>query len=292
MQQGSWPMQDILMNDAVIMIIDDSPASLILLTEILLRQGFTVREALSGRVALTGIRQQPPDLILLDIRMPEMDGFEVCRQLKDDAVTSSIPVIFISGLEQTEDKIQAFDVGGLDYITKPFVATEVIARVQRHLELSRMQQNLESMVQDRTIKLEEANTALKVLLEHRRAGQEEFERNVVGHISTLINPYLKRLQKTDLDSRQMALLEVIGSNLKEITADFSVKFHSRALGLTRRELEVAALIKTGNTNMEIAVILDISEYAVSFHRQNLRKKLGLIGQKVNLVSYLHEMASA
>ena len=280
---------DFLTQDAVIMIIDDSPDSLKLLSEILLVQGFQVRQALSGRVALSVIQQQPPDLIILDIRMPEMDGFEVCRQLKTNEKTRSIPVIFISGLEQTDDKIKAFEVGGLDYITKPFEPTEVMVRVKRHLELSRMQQNLEDMVQQRTIKLEESNTAMKVLLEHRRSEQGKFEENVVSHISTLISPYVKRMQESDLDSRQTALMDVIELNLNEVTANFSGKLYSRALGLTRREMEVASLIKIGKTNQEMAVILSVSGHAVSFHRQNLRKKLGLTGQKTNLMSYLYNI---
>ena len=274
------------------MIIDDSSGSLELLSKILLMGGYQVRQALSGCTALPVIKQQPPDLILLDIRMPEMDGFEVCRQLQENVKTSDIPVIFLSGLEQAADKIRAFEVGGLDYITKPFEPTEVLARVKRHLELSRMRQSLEDMARLRTIKLEEANTALKVLLEHRQSGQEQFEENLVSHISFQINPYVARMQKTDLDSQQTALMDVIESNLKEITSDFSGKLYFRALGLTRREMEVASLIKIGKTNLEIAVILSVSEHAVSFHRQNLRKKLGLIGQKVNLVAYLHEMSLA
>ncbi len=290
MANHSSTAEGLLKENGVIMIVDDSPASLKLLSKILLMGGFQVRQALNGKVALTVIKQQPPDLILLDIRMPDMDGFEVCSQLKTDDKTRNIPVIFISGLEQADDKIKAFEAGGLDYITKPFEPTEVMARVKLHLELSRMQQSLEDMVQHRTIKLEEANTALKVLLEHRKSGQEQFEENINSHISALINPYVARMQKTDLDSRQTALMEVIESNLNEITSDFSGKLYSRALGLTRREMEVATLIKTGKTNQEIAVILSVSEHAVSFHRQNLRKKLGLIGQKVNLVAYLREMS--
>lgn len=289
MRNHSSMTESFIAEEAIIMIIDDSLDSLRLLSEILLIQGFQVRQALSGHAALPVIKQQHPDLIILDIRMPEMDGFEVCRELKNDAETSDIPVIFISNLDQVTDKIQAFEVGGQDYITKPFEVTEVLARVKRHLELNRLKQSLEDMVQQRTIKLEESNTALKVLLDYRKSEQEKFEENVVRHISTLISPYMKRMQETNLDSQQIALMDIIESNLTEITANFSGKLYSKALGLTRREMEIASLIKTGKTNVEIAVILSISEHAVSFHRQNLRKKLGLLGQKVNLLAYLHEI---
>lgn len=274
---------------AVIMIIDDHPDSLQLLSTILKAQGFKVRQALNGRVALAAIQQHLPDLIILDIRMPDMDGFEVCRQLKNNEMTSGIPVIFISGMGKSEDKIQAFEVGGQDYIAKPFDGTEVLARVKLQLELSSIKQNLEDMVQQRTSKLESANTAMEVLLEHRQTERRKFEENVISHIDSLVFPYLKRLQKTDQDSLQASLTGIIESNLKEITSQFSAKLYSRALGLTRREMEIAALIKNGKTNADMGDILCISEHSVSFHRQNLRKKLGLCGQKVNLVAYLNEI---
>lgn len=274
---------------AIIMTIDDSPESLKLLTNILAGQGFEVRQALNGRMALEAIRRQLPDLIILDIRMPEMDGLELCRQLKNDANTRIVPIIFISGLKDSDDKIKAFEAGGLDYITKPFQEAEVLARVKLHLALNKMKQNLEELVRHRTIKLEESNTALKVLLDHRQSEREKFEENVISHINSLVMPYLKRLQESNLTHQQMALTDVIESNLGEVTSQFSGKLYARAVGLTRREMEVAALVKTGKTNTEIADILYVSEHAVSFHRQNLRKKLGLLGQKVNLVAYLNEI---
>ena len=288
--QTHSPITDSLVEDkAVIMIIDDSPESLKLLTDILAGQGFGVRQALSGRMALDAIKQQLPDLIILDIRMPEMDGLEVCRQLKNDASTRTVPVIFISGLRESDDKVKAFEVGGMDYITKPFQEAEVLARVKLHLTLCKMKQNLEELVQRRTIRREESNTALKVLLEHRQSEREKFEENVITHINSLVMPYLKRLKESSLDQQQTALTDVIESNLDEITSQFSGKLYTRAVGLTRREMEVAALIKMGKTNIEIAGLLYISEHAISFHRQNLRKKLGLLGQKVNLVAYLNEI---
>ena len=277
-------------DEAVIMAVDDNPDNLKLLSDILSEQGFQVRQALNGRLALAAVKQQPLDLFILDIRMPEMDGFELCRQLKNDSATCNVPVIFISGLDDPADKVKAFEMGGQDYITKPFEDTEVLARVKLHLEVSSMRKNLEDMVQRRTIKLEESNTALKVLLEHRSSEREKFEENVLSHIRSLVSPYLERLKNTDLDSQQSSLLDIVEANLLEITSQFSGTLYSSSLGLTRREMEVAALIKTGKTNAEIAVLINISEHSVSFHRQNLRKKLGLLGRKVNLVAYLNEIS--
>ena len=279
-----------LPDQAVIMVVDDNPDSLKLLSDILSEQGFQVRQALNGRLALAAVKQQSPDLFILDIRMPEMDGFELCRQLKNKATTRNVPVIFISGLDDSVDKVTAFDIGGQDYITKPFEDTEVLARVKLHLEVSSMRKNLEKIVRQRTINLEESNTALKVLLEHRSSEREKFEENALSHIRSLVSPYLERLKNTDLDSQQSSLLDIVEANLLEITSQFSGTLYSSSLGLTRREMEVAALIKTGKTNAEIAVLINISEHSVSFHRQNLRKKLGLLGRKVNLVAYLNEIS--
>jgi len=128
-----------------ILVVDDTPANLQLLSGMLKDRGYKVRPAPSGRVALQAAQSSPPDLILLDINMPEMDGYEVCTQLKNDERTADVPVIFISALNETMDKVRAFGVGGVDYITKPFQFEEVDARVSAHLRLRRMQVDLETL---------------------------------------------------------------------------------------------------------------------------------------------------
>jgi two-component system sensor histidine kinase/response regulator len=127
---------------ADILIVDDTPANLDVLAEMLEEQGYRARPVPSGFLALQSARVQPPDLILLDINMPEMDGYEVCQHLKADVNLRDIPVIFISALRDTTDKVQAFDAGAVDYITKPFQFEEVKARVQTHLRTYRMQKEL------------------------------------------------------------------------------------------------------------------------------------------------------
>jgi len=126
-----------------ILIVDDTPANLRLLSHILTEQGYHVRPVPDGALALAAVRAEPPDLILLDIRMPEMDGYQVCEQLKADAQTRDIPVIFISALDATQDKVRAFQTGGVDYVTKPFQAAEVLARVETHLALRELQRQLQ-----------------------------------------------------------------------------------------------------------------------------------------------------
>ena len=118
-----------------ILIVDDTPENLTVLLQMLKEQGYRVRPALSGKIALKAVQADPPDLILLDILMPEMDGYEVCSVLKSNEYTSHIPIIFISALTEMKDIVKAFQAGGVDYITKPFQMEEVLARVRTHLEL-------------------------------------------------------------------------------------------------------------------------------------------------------------
>lgn len=129
-----------------IMLVDDVPENLTLLTGMLKEKGHRVRPVPSGKLALKAIEIEPPDLILLDITMPEMDGFEVCRRLKQDVRFRDIPIIFISALTETLDKVKAFGIGGVDYVTKPFQFEEVEARVETHLKLRRYQTHLEELV--------------------------------------------------------------------------------------------------------------------------------------------------
>jgi diguanylate cyclase (GGDEF)-like protein/PAS domain S-box-containing protein len=125
-----------------ILIVDDTPANLRLLSDMLVKQGHKVRTAPDGSLALISAQAIPPDLILLDIKMPGLSGYEVCEQLKADPRTRDIPVIFISALDQTEDKVKAFTFGGVDYITKPFQIEEVLARAETQLALHTLQQQL------------------------------------------------------------------------------------------------------------------------------------------------------
>jgi response regulator RpfG family c-di-GMP phosphodiesterase len=144
-----------------IMIVDDNPANLKLLEEMLGQQGYEVRSFPGGRLALSAAKRNPPSLILLDINMPEMNGYEVCQHLKSNEELSSIPVIFLSALNEVEDKVAGFRVGGVDYICKPFQFVEVRARVETHLNLyelrqafKRQNEHLEELVSQRTEQLQ------------------------------------------------------------------------------------------------------------------------------------------
>lgn len=128
-----------------ILIVDDTLANLRLLSTMLTEQGYVVRGVPNGATALKVVRLEPPDLILLDINMPQMDGYQVCQALKNDNKVWDIPVIFISAMDEVLDKIRAFGVGGVDYITKPFQMEEVLVRIENQLTVRRLQQQLQQV---------------------------------------------------------------------------------------------------------------------------------------------------
>src|SRR5512136_2028979 len=136
-----------------LLVVDDTAANRQLLTNLLTAHGYIVHPASDGELALEFVRTTLPDLILLDIRMPGMDGYEVCRRLKADERTREVPVIFISILEDERDKVTGFRAGGVDYITKPFQPEEVLARIQTHLRLKELTEELEQTVAARTAEL-------------------------------------------------------------------------------------------------------------------------------------------
>ena len=152
------------------MIVDDNPANLKLLEDMLLQKGHKVRSFPLGRLALEAAKKHPPDLILLDVNMPEMNGYEVCERLKSIKELASIPVIFLSALDESEDKVKAFQGGAADYVSKPFRFEEVHARVETHLKLHALGQALQSQnerleeaVAARTRELSIANERLTIL---------------------------------------------------------------------------------------------------------------------------------
>ena len=151
-------------NNASVLIVDDTIYNIQLLSLMLNKQGYRVEKATSGTEALESANQLLPDIILLDIRMPDIDGYEVCRRLKANPVTKDIPVIFISSIEESTDKVEAFSVGGVDYISKPFQLIEVLARIETHLRLCLLQKKL----QEQNEQLQSSSLVLSRSLEQER----------------------------------------------------------------------------------------------------------------------------
>jgi diguanylate cyclase (GGDEF)-like protein len=150
--------------ETTLLVVDDMPDNLRLIAQILESEGYLVRKALNGKIALQGVYRHPPDLILLDIKMPQMSGYDVCKELKASPQTAHIPIIFISGLEQIQDKVLAFEIGGSDYITKPFQDPEILMRVKNQLLLHQQQQELERQRQQLTEQNQQLEQEIKVRL--------------------------------------------------------------------------------------------------------------------------------
>ena len=159
-----------------ILVVDDTPANLQLLTNLLKEQGYIVHPASDGKLALEFIQTTRPDLILLDIRMPGMDGYEVCRRFKADEKIRNVPVIFVTALGNERDKVEGFRVGAVDYITKPFQPEEVLARIRIHLRLRELTENLKQEVDERTKELVVTNQRLQQEIAERKRAEESLQR--------------------------------------------------------------------------------------------------------------------
>lgn len=140
-----------------ILVVDDILENVKFLVRMLGEQGYRVRPCLNGNLALTAARKETPDLILLDIMMPGMDGYQVAAQLKQDPLLSQVPIIFISALDNVHDKVKSFSAGGVDYVTKPFQTEELLARIETHLTLQQLRRDLK----DRNDHLEAMNKKLQ-----------------------------------------------------------------------------------------------------------------------------------
>ncbi|NJR62085.1 MAG: hybrid sensor histidine kinase/response regulator [Cyanobacteria bacterium CRU_2_1] len=204
---------------ARIVVVDDTTDNLHVLSSMLTERGYDVRGVTNGVFALQAVKAAPPDLILLDIHMPEMDGYDVCMALKADLQTCKIPVIFISALNEVIDKVKAFSVGGVDYITKPFQLAEVLVRVENQLNLLRMQRQLEQQneqlqqeIQDR----KRAEASLKEMLELR----EDLSRMIVHDLRNPLTTILLYsdflLRRGELQDRARQSAEVIQSTAQQL----------------------------------------------------------------------------
>lgn len=229
-----------------ITIIDDNPQNLNVLSQMLLKQGFKVTAFPQGALALKAIEKQPPDLILLDITMPGMSGYEVCSNLKQDDRLKDIPIIFISALHDTESKVKAFNFGGVDYITKPFQFEEVQARVRTHLNLRHMRLEIE----DYSLRLEElvaeqvkeiADSQLSVIFALAKLAESR-DKETGGHIER-VQKYCKTLAQ---------VLAADDTFSETITPAFiNTIFHASPLhDIGKVGIEDAILLKPGKLTVE------------------------------------------
>lgn len=196
-----------------ILVVDDTAHVRQLLSAMLKTRGYNVQTAEGGPHALEVVEEVSPDLILLDIMMPQMDGYEVCERLKDDPRTRDIPVIFISALEQTDDKIKAFNAGGVDYVSKPFQIKEVLARVGAHLALRSMQKQLQVTSAELAVQLEE----LQARNEELDAFAEAVARDLKAPLTSIIGfaDMLRDIHATmPAEQLEESLLTISSSGIK------------------------------------------------------------------------------
>lgn len=258
-------------NKGNILIVDDTPENLQVLSVTLSERGYKVRGVINGKMAIRAARSAPPDLILLDIRMPDTTGYEVCETLKIDLETAKIPVIFISALDEVLDKVKAFEVGGADYITKPFQVEEVIARVEHQLTIQRLQKKL----------IQQNEQLQKEILERKKAEEEaaaaskaksEFLTNMSHELRTPLNAILGftqvMIRDPFLSTEQLENLRIInrsGEHLLDLIND--------VLDMSKIE---AGIITICETSFDLYRLLDTLEEMFYFKAEKKGLKLKFI----------------
>jgi len=282
----------------VALVVDDSPETLRLLTDALDGAGMTVMVALDGASAIRIVDQITPDIVLLDAVMPGMDGFETCKRLKRDAGLGNVPIIFMTGLAETEHIVRGLEAGGVDYVTKPIVVEEMIARIRVHLANARLTQSARAAldVSGRYLlavngqgKIMWATPQAQKLLSATLAAdtEEEFV------LPDPIPHWLNQAQQGKAGSKAAAMASFPGNEqlrlqymgklgpnefllrlAKDTGADTPAEFSSE-LGLTTREGEVLSWLSKGKTNRDIAQILGLSPRTVDKHLEQIYSKLGV-----------------
>ncbi len=260
-----------------ILIVDDVPKNIELAANILQTKDYNITFAKSGPIALEKVKSIDFDLILLDVMMPEMDGFEVCKILKDDETTKEIPVIFVTAKSETENVVKGFELGAVDYVTKPFQTEELLARVKTHIDIrGKLQEKREiekKLDEDHAESDQEDMAELKKQLESRKAELE----NV-----TLFYELRSQMDKLIQDKSPVARMEI--RHIKEMISNLFIdksnqEFH-RSLKqnypkLTFDDLRLCSYLKQRFLNVEIAEFLETSPEAVYTRKSRLRQKLNL-----------------
>ncbi len=202
-----------------ILIVDDSPDNLRFLSKLLTDRGYTVRRAISGQLALNAVYASPPDLILLDILMPDINGYEVCEQLKADPKTCDIPIVFLSALTKAEHKVRAFEVGGADYIIKPFQEPEVCARIQHQLKIIALQRELNHKNKELVLQNVELQSEVQERQKVEASLRESEER--LRAKNQMLNETLKELKSAQAQLIQTEKMSSIGQMVAGIAHEIN-----------------------------------------------------------------------
>lgn len=252
-----------------LLIIDDTLENLQLLANTLSNQGYQVRGAAKAQMAIRTARLSPPDLILLDIKMPDMDGYEVCERLKATEETCDIPIIFISALDEVMDKVRAFNVGGVDYITKPFQVEEVLARIEHQLTIQRLSKELKEKNEQLQQEIQERRNA-ELQAAAANQAKSEFLANISHELRTPLNAILGFSQvmnrEPQLNREQREYLDIINRNGEQL-----LELINNILDLSKVEAGLASL---NERSFDLYRFLDNLEEL--FQIQAERKDLDLI----------------
>ena len=274
------------MNPAKILIVDDTPANLSLVLDALANAGHELVVAESGRSALSLLEHTTPDLILLDVVMPEFDGFATCQRIKAHPTWRSIPVLFMTALDEPQEKVRAFNAGAVDYILKPVYPAELLARVNAHLQIRALQVSLEeelamrieaenqlSQSLDRAVLLTDATG--RIVFASRLADamlHRHFPDHTPGQLPAALKQgtpslLVRRFAERGRDDLTMLVLEEADASPGPAAL--------MQLGLTAREAEVLYWVAQGKSNPDIATILGAGVRTVHKHVENIFRKLGL-----------------
>ncbi|WP_066961323.1 response regulator transcription factor [Microbulbifer sp. Q7] len=288
----SQPAADAQTGD-IVLVVDDSPDTLSLINDILEQAGIDVLVALDGSQALNIARRLRPDMILLDALMPGLDGFETCRLLKADPELASIPVIFMTGLTESESIVRGLESGGVDYLTKPIQPNELLARMKVHLSNARLtssaHQALDSTGQflftvDTEGRMHWATPQTYALLSSAGALEPDAQAQVAGHLQVWLSRNPDGGQKLKLEGLRQPLAVVFIEQrdammfLLKLVDDGGPAGEDilrEKLSLTKRESEVLFWIANGKTNREIGEILSVSPRTVNKHLEGVFSKLGV-----------------
>ena len=272
-------------NDTTVLIIDDTEPNVRLLAHVLKREGYEVLAAFSGEDALKLVEKKKPEIILLDIMMPGMDGFEVCERLKKKEETRDIPVIFLSALSETDSKVKGFKAGGVDYITKPFQREEVLARIELHLRLNRLQNRLEEKISQLKEREEWLNRLNAQKDELMRIVGHDIRNPVTGIIG--VAQLLKNSENSMSEDQRKLMYKTIeesGKKLQNLVNDL-LKKEKAELNLEELNLEevrlehllqrVIELHQPTALSKEITVDLEINEpVQMELDRQKMDQVMG------------------
>ena len=282
----------------IVLVVDDSPATLGVLNEALENAGYTVLVAQSGTTALTLIERVTPDIVLMDALMPGLDGFETCRRMKQNPTLVSVPIVFMTGLTETEHVIRGLDVGGVDYVLKPVAPDEVIARIGVHLANARLTRSAQIALDAAGRFLLAADREGRVLWSTPQAARLIEQASGASGVSlpAAVIQWLRACADNPLTARQASLTAAFQADGKhrlhvtyigqvgpdeqllrlvaEQSGSDEVLLRER-LGLTSREAEVLLWLSRGKSNRDIAEILGLSPRTINKHLEQMFEKLGV-----------------